>query len=90
MLPSTPPAQRLDEDEVRVTRAHRLLIGLGAALVHKPFDTATHEQLRTFLRDDIDPVLVSLHALQARPDADLRARIDDLAGHRLSLLGGVA
>lgn len=81
---------RIDADEERVTQAQRLLIGLGAALVHRPFDTATHDKLRSFLTDDVDAVLASLQALQQRPEAELRARIDELAGHHLVPLGGVA
>ncbi|CAC36663.1 hypothetical protein PV411_38240 [Streptomyces sp. NRRL_B-16638] len=73
----------LDEDEERVTRAQRLLIGLGAALVHTPFDTTTHDRLRSFLTDDADEVLTSLEALRRRPEAELRARIAELCGHSL-------
>lgn len=81
---------RLDADEERVTRAQRLLIGLGAALVHTPFDTTTHDQLRTFLTDDAPKVLASLEALRRRPEAELRARIAELAGHNLLPTGGTA
>jgi hypothetical protein len=80
---------RLDDDEERVTRAQRLLIGLGAALVHTPFDTTTHDQLRAFLTDDAPRVLASLEVLQQRTEPELRARIAELAGHSL-LSGGVA
>ncbi|CAM5670430.1 putative protein OS=Streptomyces antimycoticus OX=68175 GN=SANT12839_101430 PE=4 SV=1 [Streptomyces antimycoticus] len=31
-----PSAGRVDADEERVTRAWHLLVGLGAALVHRP------------------------------------------------------
>ncbi|WP_331736764.1 hypothetical protein OG426_55325 (plasmid) [Streptomyces canus] len=81
---------RLDEDEERVTRAQRLLIGLGAALVATPFDTTTHDRLRDFLTDDAPDVLASLEVLQQRPEADLRARISELAGHHLLSAGGTA
>jgi hypothetical protein len=81
---------RLDEDEERVTRAQRLLIGLGAALVATPFDTTTHDRLRDFLADDAPDVLASLEVLQQRPEADLRARISELAGHHLMPTGGTA
>jgi hypothetical protein len=81
---------RLDEDEERVTRAQRLLIGLGAALVHTPFDTTTHDKLRSFLTDDAAEVLASLEALRRRPEAELRARIAELAGHNLLATGGAA
>ncbi|WP_316782874.1 hypothetical protein [Streptomyces sasae] len=81
---------RLDEDEERVTRAQRLLIGLGAALVHTPFDTTTHDRLRTFLADDADQVLASLEVLRRRPEAELRARVAELAGHNLLPAGGAA
>lgn len=81
---------RLDDDEERVTRAQRLLIGLGAALVHTPFDTATHDQLRAFLTEDAPRVLASLEVLQQRSEPELRARIAELAGHSLLPSGGVA
>lgn len=81
---------RLDEDEERVTRAQRLLIGLGAALVHTPFDTATHDRLRAFLTDDAEKVLASLEVLRQRGEAELRDRIAELAGHRLLATGGAA
>ncbi|MFJ3674001.1 hypothetical protein ACIPSE_46955 [Streptomyces sp. NPDC090106] len=78
---------RLDEDEERVTRAQRLLIGLGAALVATPFDASTYDKLRSFLTDDADKVLASLEVLSGRPEAELRARAAELAGHHL-LAGG--
>ncbi|MFI6658154.1 hypothetical protein ACIBL8_21825 [Streptomyces sp. NPDC050523] len=81
---------RLDKDEERVARAQRLLIGLGAALVHTPFDTTTHDKLRRFLTDDVDQVLASLEVLRQRPEAELRARVAELAGHHLLSTGGVA
>lgn len=81
---------RLDADEERVTQAQRLLISLGAALVHRPFDTATHDKLRAFLTDDADDVLASLQVLQQRPESELRERIAELAGHRLAPAGGAA
>ncbi|WP_328335765.1 MULTISPECIES: hypothetical protein [unclassified Streptomyces] len=86
-----PPLKKnLDADEERVTRAHRLLIGLGAALVHHPFDVATHERLRAFLSDDAETVLMSLRVLEQRPEAELRKRIAELCGHHLLPLGGTA
>lgn len=81
---------RLDDDEECVTRAQRLLIGLGAALVHTPFDTNTHDQLRTFLTNDAPKVLASLEVLRERPEAELRARITELAGHHLRPAAGGA
>jgi hypothetical protein len=81
---------RLDADEERVTRAQRLLIGLGAALVHTPFDVATHTRLLAFLTDDAPDVLASLEVLQRRPEPELRARIAELAGHSLLPSGGAA
>lgn len=69
----------LDEDEVRVTTAQRRLIALGAALVDRPFDTSIHQRLLRFLNQDIGAVLVSLRTLQQRPEAQLRARIAELA-----------
>ena len=81
---------RLDEDEERVTRAQRLLIGLGAALVHRPFDTTTHDKLLSFLTDDAEKVLASLEVLRRRPEAELRARVAELAGHSLLPTGGAA
>ncbi|MFJ2007994.1 hypothetical protein [Streptomyces chartreusis] len=81
---------RLDEDEERVTRAQRLLIGLGAALVATPFDTTTYEKLRSFLTDDAEKVLASLEVLRGRPEAELRARVAELAGHNLLPSGGAA
>ncbi|WP_411107321.1 hypothetical protein [Streptomyces sp. cmx-4-9] len=83
-------ATSLDADEERVTRAQRLLIHLGAALVAHPFDTGTHEQLRAFLDEDAEPVLASLAALSRRPEAELRQRIAELAGHTLRSAGGTA
>ncbi|WP_329583564.1 hypothetical protein [Streptomyces sp. NBC_01361] len=80
----------LDTDEERVTRAQRLLIQLGAALVCQPFDTHTHDRLRAFLADDADAVLASLHALQQRPEAERRRRAAELVGHRLRATGGGA
>ncbi|MET9427888.1 MULTISPECIES: hypothetical protein [unclassified Streptomyces] len=80
----------LDADEERVTRAHRLLIQLGAALVCQPFDTRTHDRLRAFLTDDAADVLASLHVLQQRPEAELRRRVAELAGHSLLPIGGAA
>ncbi|MDH6129799.1 hypothetical protein [Kitasatospora sp. GP82] len=74
---------RLDADEERVTRAQRLLIHLGAALVHRPFDTDTHDRLRAFLDQDASQVLASLRVLQQRPEAQLRKRIAELAGHHI-------
>jgi hypothetical protein len=81
---------RLDEDEERVTRAQQLLIGLGAALVATPFDTTTHDRLRDFLADDAPQVLESLEVLRRRPEAELRTRIAELAGHNLLPTGGAA
>ena len=86
----TPTRTRLDEDEERVTRARRLLTGLGAALVRTPFDTTTHDRLRAFLTDDAAEVLASLEVLRRRPEAELRARIAELAGHSLLAAGGAA
>ncbi|MFH8736831.1 hypothetical protein [Streptomyces sp. NPDC017964] len=80
----------LDMDEERVTRAQRLLIQLGAALVCQPFDTRTHDRLRSFLTDDADEVLTSLHALQQRPETELRRRAAELVGHSLRATGGGA
>lgn len=88
-MPATAKAP-LDADEERVTRAQRLLIQLGAALVHRPFDTETHERLRAFLADDAEDVLTSLEVLQQRPETELRQRIAELAGHTLVPLGGSA
>ncbi|GAA3808569.1 hypothetical protein ACFQ0G_53265 [Streptomyces chiangmaiensis] len=85
-----PAPAPLSDDEERVTRAQRLLIGLGAALVHTPFDTATHDQLRAFLADNAPQVLASLEILQQRPEPELRARIAELTGHNLLPSGGVA
>ena len=87
-MPPDPPG--LDRHEEHVTRAHRLLIDLGAALVHQPFDIATHDRLRDFLSRDATGVLASLEELQRRPETDLRARIAELAGHRLFSTGGQA
>ncbi|MFD9517932.1 hypothetical protein [Streptomyces sp. NPDC059979] len=83
-------AKPLDADEERVTRAQRLLVQLGAALVARPFDTRTHEDLIVFLTHDIDAVLVSLAALKKRPESDLQQRIAELAGHTLRSAGGTA
>ncbi|MER7111156.1 hypothetical protein [Streptomyces sp. NPDC000229] len=88
-MPKTTKAH-LDADEERVTRAQRLLIQLGAALVCQPFDTRTHDRLRAFLAEDADDVLASLAALQQRPEAELRNRITELAGHNLLPFGGAA
>ncbi|MER7959174.1 hypothetical protein [Streptomyces sp. NPDC096030] len=77
----------LDADEERVTRAQRLLIHLGAALVARPFDTGTHEKLRAFLHKDAEPALASLAVLSRRPEAELRSRIAELAGHPLRSAG---
>ncbi len=90
VLTTSAAATSLDADEERVTRAQRLLIHLGAALVARPFDTATHEQLRAFLDEDAEPVLASLAALSHRPEAELRNRIAELAGHTLRSAGGTA
>jgi hypothetical protein len=84
------PKTPLDTDEERVTRAQRLLIQLGAALVSQPFDTRTHDRLRAFLADDADDVLASLQVLQQRPEAELRRRVAELAGHSLLPAGGAA
>lgn len=78
----------LNADEERVTRAQRLLIQLGAALVSQPFDTHTHDRLRAFLAEDADDVLASLEALRQQPEAELRRRISELAGHTLLPVGG--
>ncbi|MFE4540223.1 hypothetical protein ACFRKB_35020 [Streptomyces scopuliridis] len=86
-MPRTAKAP-LDADEERVTRAHRLLIQLGAALVCQPFDSRTHDRLRRFLADDADDVLTSLEALRQRPEAELRRRITELDGHTLLPVGG--
>ncbi|MDH6115670.1 hypothetical protein P3T36_007287 [Kitasatospora sp. MAP12-15] len=75
---------RLDADEERVTRAQRLLIGLGAALVHRPFDTDTHDRLRVFLDNEAAPVLASLLVLQQRGEAQLRRRIAELTGRHIA------
>ncbi|MEU2391894.1 hypothetical protein [Streptomyces sp. NPDC007369] len=83
-------APSLDADEERVTRAQRLLIHLGAALVARPFDTGTHAKLRAFLDEDAEPALASLAALSRRPEAELRNRIAELAGHTLRSAGGTA
>ncbi|MEW1637458.1 hypothetical protein AB0469_25720 [Streptomyces sp. NPDC093801] len=83
-------ATSLDADEERVTRAQRLLIHLGAALVAHPFDTGTHAKLRAFLDEDAEPVLASLDVLRRRPEAELRHRIAELAGHNLRSAGGTA
>ncbi|EFL19947.1 hypothetical protein [Streptomyces sp. C] len=88
---TTPAAvPSLDADEERVTRAQRLLIHLGAALVARPFDTGTHDKLRAFLHEDAEPVLASLAVLSRRPEAELRHRIAELAGHTLRPAGGTA
>lgn len=81
---------RLDSDEERVARAHHLLIGLGAALVHRPFDVVTHDKLRVFLIDEAASVLASLAELQQRPETEMRERIARLAGHPLRPSGGPA
>ncbi|MFB7453251.1 hypothetical protein [Streptomyces sp. NPDC056194] len=83
-------ATSLDADEERVTRAQRLLIHLGAALVACPFDTGTYDRLRAFLDEDAEPVLASLAALRRRPEEELRNRIAELAGHNLRSAGGTA
>jgi hypothetical protein len=88
-MPQTNKAP-LDADEERVTRAQRLLIQLGAALVSQPFDTGTHDRLRAFLADDADDVLASLAVLQQRPEAELRRRVAELVGHHLLPAGGAA
>ncbi|WP_432095625.1 hypothetical protein [Streptomyces sp. bgisy100] len=88
-MPQTAKAP-LDADEERVTRAQRLLIHLGAALVSQPFDTDTYNRLRAFLADDADDVLASLEALRQRPETELRQRITELAGHTLLPFGGSA
>ncbi|MFI1177570.1 hypothetical protein [Streptomyces melanogenes] len=88
-MPQTTKAS-LDTDEERVTRAQRLLIQLGAALVCQPFDTRTHDRLRAFLDEDAHAVLASLQILQQRPETELRRRIAELAGHRLLPTGGSA
>lgn len=88
-MPQTVKAP-LDTDEERVTRAQHLLIQLGAALVSQPFDTHTYDRLRAFLADDADDVLASLHALQQRPETELRQRIAELVSHTLLPLGGSA
>ncbi|MEU8708669.1 hypothetical protein [Streptomyces sp. NPDC048565] len=87
-----PPPDKtpLDADEERVTRAQRLLIHLGAALVSQPFDTHTHDRLRLFLAEDAAAVLASLDALRQRPETELRQRIAELAGHNLLPAGGSA
>lgn len=90
MPPSTTKASPLDVDEERVTRAQRLLIQLGAALVSCTFDTRTHDQLRVFLADEASHALASLQALQARPEADLRRRVAELIGHDLLRSAGAA
>ncbi|GAB2711690.1 hypothetical protein [Kitasatospora kifunensis] len=82
-MTTTTATVRLDADEERVTRAQRLLIGLGAALVHRPFDTDTHDRLRAFLEDEAAPVLASLSVLQQRGEAQLRQRIEELTGQRI-------
>ncbi|MEV4616804.1 hypothetical protein AB0K43_30050 [Kitasatospora sp. NPDC049258] len=87
-MPTVTGAVRLDADEERVTRAQRLLIQLGAALVHHPFDTDTHDRLRAFLDQDVAAVLTSLRALQQRPEAQLQKRIAELAGHHVRPTGG--
>ncbi|TDU67912.1 hypothetical protein EDD91_7971 [Streptomyces sp. KS 21] len=90
VLTTPAAATSLDADEERVTRAQRLLIHLGAALVARPFDTGTHEQLRAFLDEDAESALASLAALRRRPEAELRSRIAELAGHTLRSAGGTA
>ncbi|MGW7603153.1 hypothetical protein [Streptomyces antimycoticus] len=70
----------LDLDEQRVTRAQCLLIGLGAALVHRPFNEETYVALRDYLDRDAPGVLASLQVLRQRPEAELRARIEELTG----------
>ncbi|MBD0743003.1 hypothetical protein [Streptomyces sp. CBMA152] len=88
-MPQTTKAP-LDADEERVTRAQRLLIQLGAALVCQPFDTRTHDQLRAFLAEDAHDVLASLEVLRQRPEVELRRRVAELAGHHLLSTGGTA
>ncbi|MFF4427041.1 hypothetical protein ACFY04_40950 [Streptomyces sp. NPDC001549] len=83
-------APSLDADEERVTRAQRQLIHLGAALVARPFDTGTYEKLRAFLDEDAERVLAALAAFRRRPEAELRIRIAELAGHTLRSAGGTA
>ncbi|MER0443245.1 hypothetical protein ABR738_01395 [Streptomyces sp. Edi4] len=82
-MPSLTKSRAVDADEERVTRAQHLLIGLGAALVHRPFDPAVHERLLAFLSDEAASVLASLHVLEQRPEHELRRRIAELAGHHL-------
>ncbi|GAA3372113.1 hypothetical protein GCM10017744_102280 [Streptomyces antimycoticus] len=73
-----PSAGRLDADEERVTRAWHLLVGLGAALVHRPFNPVTYQALRDYLDRDADEVLASLTVLLERPENQLRERIAEL------------
>ncbi|MEW1914201.1 hypothetical protein AB0442_38270 [Kitasatospora sp. NPDC085895] len=82
----------LAADEERVARAQRLLVGLGAALVHRPFDTETHDRLRAFLEQDAARVLESLRVLEQWPEERVRARIAELTGRRLwaAVAGGAA
>ncbi|MDH6710928.1 hypothetical protein P3T27_007679 [Kitasatospora sp. MAA19] len=80
----------LDADEELVARAQRLLIGLGAALVHRPFDTDVHERLRAFLTDDAAGVLTSLRVLRQRPEAQLRRRIAELCGDHIRVAGSAS
>ncbi|WP_330481431.1 hypothetical protein [Streptomyces sp. NBC_00724] len=88
-MPQTAKAL-LDADEERVTRAQRLLIQLGAALVAQPFDIHTHDRLRAFLAKDADGVLASLETLQQRPETELRRRIAELGGYTLRPFGDSA
>ncbi|MEU5108481.1 hypothetical protein AB0H07_40535 [Streptomyces sp. NPDC021354] len=74
----TGPVGRVDPDEERVTRAWRLLVGLGAALVHRPFNEETYTALRQYLDRDADQVLASLAVLRQRPEPQLRERIAEL------------
>ncbi|MFF3113539.1 hypothetical protein ACFVSN_30640 [Kitasatospora sp. NPDC057904] len=83
-------AQELDIDEERVTRAHRLLVGLGAALVHRPFDTDVHQRLHAFLTGDASGVLTSLSVLRRRLKEQLRRRSAELCGNRLRPGGGAS
>ncbi|MFJ6354872.1 hypothetical protein ACIQKB_36115 [Streptomyces sp. NPDC092046] len=89
-MTTSTPATSLDADEERVTRAQRLLVQLGAALVARPFDTGTHARLRAFLDEDAELALASLAALSCRTEAELRSRIAELAGHTLRSAGGSA
>ncbi|NGN63192.1 hypothetical protein G5C51_04620 [Streptomyces sp. A7024] len=73
--------EQLDADQRRINEGWTQAIRLGVALVSRPLDEATYDELRSFIAVEADAVVASLNALRDRDEPALRAQIADLERH---------